>query len=166
MKKIALAVLLLYGVAQAKQKDKLAVTLMSPDIVVKSKSNHKSKLTSKKKVIVTAKKYLGTKYKFGGTTKRGIDCSGFTQKVMKKHKVKLPRTASQQASSGKHINKKNLKPGDLVFFKGTYKRGISHVGIYLGNDKFIHASSGAKKVTISRLSKAYYKNHYAGARRV
>jgi len=165
MKKIALAVLLLFGVAQAKQKDKLAVTLMS-DIIVKSKSNHKSKLTSKKKVIVTAKKYLGTRYRFGGTTKRGIDCSGFTKSVMKKHGCNLPRTASQQASSGKHINKKNLKPGDLVFFKGTYKRGISHVGIYLGNDKFIHASSGKGKVTISRLSKAYYKNHYAGARRV
>ena len=171
MKKIALAVLLLYGVAQAKQKDKLAVTLTS-DIIVKSKSNHKKVTFTKrstkstKKVIVTAKKYLGVKYKFGGTTRKGIDCSSFTKTVMKKHGHNLPRTASQQASAGVHIDKKKLRPGDLVFFKGTYKRGISHVGIYLGSDRFIHASSGKGKVTISRLSKAYYKRHYAGARRV
>ena len=166
MKKIALALLLLFGAAQAKQKDKihkdhLAVAVQK---AAKSKSNH-TKLTSKK-VIATARSYLGTRYKFGGQSKRGIDCSGFTQAVLKKHKVNLPRTASQQASIGRHINKKNLRKGDLVFFKNTYRRGISHVGIYLGNDRFIHASSSAHKVTISKLSKAYYRKHYAGARRV
>jgi len=167
MKKIALALLLLFGVAQAKQKDivfKKNIQAVAVQKTAKSKSNHK-KLTSKK-VIATARSYLGTRYRFGGKTKRGIDCSGFTQAVLKKHKVNLPRTASQQASIGHHVDKKNLRKGDLVFFKGTYKRGISHVGIYLGNDRFIHASSGAKKVTISKLSKAYYRNHYAGARRV
>jgi len=115
-----------------------------------------------------AKRYLGTKYKFGGNSlTRGIDCSSFTRAIMKKSKGKtLPRTASQQASAGKHVAKKNLQPGDLVFFKGTSSHArISHV-IYLGNDRFIHASSGAHKVTISKLSKAYYKKHYAGARRV
>jgi len=170
MKKIAIALLLLFGVAQAKQKDIVFKKNIQAVAVktAKSKSNHKSKLTKRtnKKVIATARSYLGTRYRFGGKTKRGIDCSGFTQAVLKKHKVNLPRTASQQASVGRHVDKKNLKRGDLVFFKGTYKRGISHVGIYLGNDRFIHASSGAKKVTISKLSKAYYKSHYAGARRV
>ena len=166
MKKIAIALLLLFGVAQAKQKDIVFKKNIQAVAVktAKSKSNHK-KLTSKK-VIATAKSYLGTRYRMGGTTRKSIDCSGFTQAVLKKHKVNLPRTASQQASVGRHVDKKNLKRGDLVFFKGTYKRGISHVGIYLGNDRFIHASSGAKKVTISKLSKAYYKSHYAGARRV
>ena len=117
-------------------------------------------------VVKTAKNYLGTKYRFGGTTRKGIDCSGFTKAVMKKHGKKLPRTAEQQASAGKHVDKKNLKKGDLVFFKNTYKRGFSHVGIYIGKGKFIHASSAAKKVTISRLDKPFYKSHYGGARRV
>lgn len=124
------------------------------------------KYSTNKNVEKTAKKYLGTKYRFGGTTKRGIDCSGFTQSVMKKHGKKIPRTARAQASIGKHIPKSELKKGDLVFFKNTYKKGISHVGIYLGNNKFIHASSGAKKVTISNINKKYYRKHYAGARRV
>jgi len=121
---------------------------------------------SKKSIIKTAKSYLGVRYRFGGTSRQGIDCSSFVQKVMAKHGKKLPRTSVNQASSGKHVNRKNLREGDLVFFKGTYKKGISHVGIYLGKDKFIHASSGAKKVTISSLNKKYYKTHYAGARRV
>jgi len=147
----------LMSISNAKPQDKL-------EIIFNQKIK-KSKLT-KRDVIKTAKSFLGTKYVFGGNTKKGIDCSGFIKTVMKKHGKNLPRTASQQASSGKHINKKKLRPGDLVFFKNTYKRGISHVGIYLGNNKFIHASSGAKKVTISNLNKKFYQQHYAGARRV
>ncbi|MCD6435668.1 MAG: C40 family peptidase, partial [Clostridiales bacterium] len=159
MKKIAIAsIMLLFGVTQtyAKQRDKLAVALTKSSDIVFTKSNHK--LTKDiNKVIRTAKKYLGTKYKFGGTTRRGIDCSAFTKVVMKHHGKTLPRTANQQASSGKHINKKDLRKGDLVFFKNTDKRRIiSHVGIYLGNGKFIHASSGAGRVTITKLNKAYY----------
>ena len=118
------------------------------------------------KTVKTAKTYLGVKYRFGGQTRKGLDCSSFTQKVMKSNKIKIPRTASKQARVGKHIPKKKLKPGDLVFFKGTYKKGISHVGIYLGKGKFIHASSAAREVTISNLNKPYYLKHYAGARRV
>ena len=126
----------------------------------------KSKQLKISNIIKHAKSYLGTRYRFGGTTRKGIDCSAFTKVVFKKNGKHLPRTSSQQASSGKHVAKKNLRKGDLVFFKGTYKRGISHVGIFLGNDKFIHASSGARKVTISKLSKSYYRKHYAGARRI
>jgi len=165
MKKLILAGLILSGLhAKPNQKD---IVFKQSTLAVAVQKAAKSKHSkSSKDVIKTAKSYLGTRYRFGGKTKRGIDCSGFTQAVLKKHKVNLPRTASQQASIGHHVDKKNLRKGDLVFFKGTYKRGISHVGIYLGNDRFIHASSGAKKVTISKLSKAYYRNHYAGARRV
>ena len=135
-------------------KDKLATSII--------KVSHKNK-----NIIKEAKRFLGVRYRFGGTTKKGIDCSGFTKAVLKKAKNKnLPRTAAKQASIGKHVPRKKLRKGDLVFFKNTYKRGISHVGIYLGNNKFIHASSGAHKVTISSLNKKYYKKHYAGARRV
>ena len=134
----------------------LGVAHANPDIVF-----HKSD------VIKTAKKYLGTKYKFGGTTKRGIDCSAFTQKVLKAHGKKIPRTANEQASSGVHVDKKNLRPGDLVFFRNTdRRRTISHVGIMISKTDFIHASSAAGKVTISKLSKKFYLRHYAGARRV
>ena len=154
--KILIIGTLLSTLGYAKHKDPLAVII---------KKTHKSKLTHG--VITEAKKFLGIRYKFGGTNKRGIDCSAFTKSVMKKSKNKnIPRTAQQQATVGKHVKKKNLRPGDLVFFKNTYKKGISHVGIYLGHNKFIHASSGAKKVTISNLNKKYYKQHYAGARRV
>ncbi len=157
MKKLLLILALIFGGVQveAKTKDKLAQTLKS--------------IKSKKDPIKVAKKYLGTKYRFGASTRttKAFDCSSFVKYVIKKSKGKnLPRTASSQASCGKHIDKKHLRKGDLVFFRGTYKKGISHVGIYAGNGKFIHASSGAKKVTISSLNKAYYRKHYAGARRV
>ncbi len=133
------------------------------DILFKTKNKKNSRNT--KGVIKTARGYLGVKYRYGGVTTKGIDCSAFVQKVYKKHGKHLPRTSTQQASAGKHIDKKNLKTGDLVFF-GAYGRDIGHVGIYLGNNKFIHASSAAKKVTISNLDKKYYKKHYKGARRL
>ena len=117
-------------------------------------------------VVKTAKKYLGVKYKWGGCSHRGFDCSGFVKTVYKKHGKRLPRVSRDQASAGKHVDKKNLKPGDLVFFSSKHTRHIAHVGIYVGKGKFIHASSGKHKVTISRLSKKYYRRHYKGARRI
>ena len=118
-------------------------------------------------IIKTAKKYLGTKYRYGASSKTTskFDCSSFVQRVFKTHGKNLPRTSNQQASSGKHINKKNLKIGDLVFFSDSRRR-IGHVGIFIGKGKFIHASSTAKKVIISNLDKKYYKRKYIGARRV
>ncbi len=117
-------------------------------------------------IIKTAKSYLGTRYRYGGTSRKGMDCSGFTKTVMKKHGKTLPRTSRSQASSGKHIAKKDLKAGDLVFFSSKNTKNITHVGIALGNGKFIHASSSKKKVVVTSLSKKYYVRHYKGARRV
>jgi cell wall-associated NlpC family hydrolase len=119
-----------------------------------------------KEVIKTAKSYLGTKYRYGGCSKHGLDCSGFVKIVFKKHGKKLPRTSRKQASVGKHIAKSSLKMGDLVFFSSRKTKGIAHVGIFIGGGKFIHASSGKHKVTISKLSKHYYSKHYKGARRL
>ena len=141
-------------------KDSLSIYIKKYTKNNKAKSSNGRNITAYK-VERTAKKYLGQRYVFGK-----LDCSSFVQRVYKTLGKKLPRTANAQASVGKHIPKHKLQKGDLVFFKNTYKRGISHVGIYLGKDKFIHASSGAKKVTISKLSKQYYQKHYAGARRV
>lgn len=117
------------------------------------------------KVLSTAKRNLGVPYVWGGTSSSGLDCSGFTHYVLLQNGITVPRTAAAQYNSGIWVSRSNLKPGDLVFFT-TYKAGPSHVGIYLGNDQFIHASSGAGKVVISNLSNPYYTQRYLGARRV
>ena len=111
------------------------------------------------------------KYSFGAnsiTSAGGTgDCSSFVQYVFGRNGVSLPRTAESQYNSkkGKSVDKDKLQAGDVVFFKGTYKSGISHVGIYAGNGKFIHNSSSKGGTTISNLSDDYYTKHYAGAKR-
>lgn len=116
-------------------------------------------------LVNTAKNYIGTPYRYGGTSlTSGIDCSAYTQVVFKKNGKSLPRTAAQQYKQGKAVSKSNLTTGDLVFFK-TGGSGISHVGIYIGSSKFIHAST-SKGVTISSINDPYYwKSRYAGAKR-
>lgn len=115
-------------------------------------------------LIQTAKQYIGVPYKFGGVTPQGFDCSGYVQFVFAKHGAQLPRTADVQYRTGKAIHRRQLIPGDLVFFT-TYAPGASHNGIYIGKDQFIHASS-SKGVMISRLDESYWKPRYLGARRV
>lgn len=114
----------------------------------------------------TAKKYIGTPYAYGGRSPKGFDCSGLTLYVYDRHGVKLPRSSSKQAKAGRMVRKRNLMPGDLVFFS-TGKRGrVSHVGIYIGDGKFIHAPSQGKKVCAASLNDKYYKKTYHSARRV
>lgn len=110
--------------------------------------------------------YRGTRYRFGGTTSNGFDCSGLTQAVYRKWGMMLPRTSTEQFQKGKPVAKDNLQPGDLVFFKNTYKGGISHVGIFVGDGKFVHAAGAGKGVVVSKLFEGYHANHYAGARRI
>lgn len=123
-----------------------------------------SSTTKADAIITTAKKYLGVPYVFGGETTAGWDCSAFTRQVMKENGITLPRTAAEQYELGQPIDKTNLQKGDMVFFT-TYKPGASHVGFYMGNGQFIHASSAAGQVTISSLNETYYTEHYIGARR-
>jgi cell wall-associated NlpC family hydrolase len=110
--------------------------------------------------------YRGVRYRFGGTTTNGIDCSGLTQTIYSKWGKLLPRTAVEQFQKGRPVPKDQLKAGDLVFFKNTYRAGISHVGIFVGDGKFVHAANANKGVIMSPLSNPYYNNHYAGARRI
>ena len=120
---------------------------------------------SQSQLISTASKYKGIKYVYGGTTTSGFDCSGYTQYVFKQLGISIPRTSSGQYSQGKSVAKANLQVGDLVFFN-TSGRGVSHVGIYVGNQKFIHAST-SQGVTVTNLNDPYYwGKRYIGARRV
>jgi len=118
-------------------------------------------------VIAAASAFRGTRYVMGGTSRSGFDCSGFVRYILSASGgVELPRTATEQYYNGTPISRAQLQPGDLVFFKNTYKHGISHVGIYAGEGKFIHAANAHKGVRTDNLGDSYYVSHYAGARRV
>ena len=116
-------------------------------------------------IVTEAKKHLGVPYAWGGSTPSGFDCSGYVQYVLQQCGITVPRTTELQAQVGTPVSKSNLRPGDLVFLQNTYRAGISHVGIYIGNNQMIHASS-SKGVTISDLTSSYYIEHYHSARQL
>ncbi|MEW6584745.1 MAG: LysM peptidoglycan-binding domain-containing protein [Nitrospirota bacterium] len=116
-------------------------------------------------LVLFAKKLLDIPYRFGGNSILGIDCSAYVQRVYGLIGVSLPRSAREQFTEGNPVDRSELSIGDLVFFR-TYASFPSHVGIYLGNNLFIHASSRSKKVTIDSLETPYYLKRYIGAKRV
>lgn len=116
------------------------------------------------KVVQMAKQYMGTKYVWGGTTPAGFDCSGFVQYLYAKQGIKLPRTTYEQIKVGQHIDRKNLQPGDIVFFSDN--GNVHHEGLYIGNNQFIHAPHTGDVVKISSLNEPYYAQQFAGGRRV
>ena len=116
-----------------------------------------------------AKELLGRKYVWGATGPVNYDCSGFTQKIYGDLGIKLPRVSRNQAEKGDLIYFEELQKGDLVFFatKKRHPNRVTHVGIYLGNGNFIHASSGAKKVVIGNFNRqSFYKRKFLWGRRV
>ena len=117
------------------------------------------------KIVSTAKQYLGVPYKWGGTDPSGFDCSGFVYYVLRSNGINVSRTQAAMYSEGTPVSKANLQPGDAVFFQNTYKAGLSHVGIYVGNGQFIHAPSSGKVVSYADLNSDYYTAHYYGAAR-
>ena len=121
--------------------------------------------TSKATAIInTAKKYIGVPYVYGGTTPSGFDCSGFVQYAFNKNGISLPRVSRDQYKVGTSVSYKNLRPGDLIFFSLAQNGVVDHVGIYIGNQQFINASS-SKGVTIYTIG-PYWSSHYLGAKRV
>jgi uncharacterized protein YfaT (DUF1175 family) len=118
-------------------------------------------------LVVNAMGFLGVPYKFGGTTAEGgFDCSGFVRAVFEESLGKvLPRRADEQAAATQIIDRSELKPGDLVFFN-TMKRAFSHVGIYVGDGKFIHSPRAGSQVRVEDMRIAYWQTRFNGARRV
>lgn len=123
-------------------------------------------LTMREKILFEVIKYLDTPYKYGGSSAKGMDCSAFTRQVYQSSLLlDLPRSAREQYSVGDDIDTEELKFGDLVFFNTTRRAFPGHVGIYLGDNQFVHASRKLG-VTVSSLEATYYKKRYVGARRV
>jgi len=117
-------------------------------------------------LVKISKGFLGAPYRFGGVTLRGLDCSAFVKRVYSIFDINLPRTAREQSQLGQKVSRDSLAIGDLVFFN-TRRYHISHVGIYIGNDEFVHAASGrSKEVRISSLNEPYYDKRFIKAVRI
>ena len=117
-------------------------------------------------LIARAETFKGVRYSWGHASRSGTDCSGFTTQVFGGAGVHLPRTSQEQATVGQGIDRHNLSKGDLVFFHTGRGHRVTHVGIYMGSGKFIHASSGGGKVQVNDLSEGYYSNRFVTGRRV
>lgn len=115
-------------------------------------------------LVESAHQYLGVPYKWGGTSESGFDCSGLTRAVYRLNGISIPRTSFEQYGDGASITKAKLQKGDLVFFSTNKSKRINHVGIYIGNNEFIHAPSKGKVVSKARLDSNYWHKIYQGAR--
>lgn len=118
-------------------------------------------------VVAYGKTFMGVDYVFGGTTPRGFDCSGFVQYIYREHAgISLPRTTGEQYNVGTAAAKSDLQIGDLVFYANTYKKGISHVGVYAGNGQVLNATSSEGIALIPLNGDSYWSPRYAGAKRI
>lgn len=124
-----------------------------------------SRQTIGQEIIATSKKYIGVRYRGGGTSPNGFDCTGYTQFVYKQHGISLPRDTASQARVGSQLSKSDLQVGDLVIFKNTYRNGPSHAGIYVGNGQFIHAST-SRGVRVDHMDDNYWGGRFHSGRRV
>ncbi len=123
--------------------------------------------TGAQDLILKGLELVGINYRRGGTNPdSGLDCSGFVQLVFKDALGKLlPRTAREQSQVGDEISRNELKPGDLVFFN-TMRRAFSHVGIYLGDNHFVHAPRTGAEIRVENMNQSYWTKRYNGARRI
>jgi hypothetical protein len=119
----------------------------------------------RKEIVRTAESFIGVKYLWGGTsTEEGFDCSGLTMAVYRHNGLDLPRSSKEQFESGTPVGREDLRPGDLVFFMTSGVKKVSHVGVYVGDGKFIHAPSRGKKICTAALSQRYFADRFAGGR--
>ena len=121
---------------------------------------------SRQELVDSAKQYIGLPYLWAGVSAYGFDCSGLMYSVYKNHGILIPRDSSVQATHGTAVNRKDLQPGDLIFFAHNKGKGkVYHVSMYVGGGKMIHAPNSSKKVEIINMDTGTYKTNYAGARR-
>ena len=117
-------------------------------------------------LVQTARRFIGIPYKWGGDSRReGFDCSGLTMTVYQLNGLDLPRTSRQQWRAGMPVRQRELARGDLVFFATSGGKRVSHVGIYVGENRFIHAPGRGKYIRVASLSSGYYRKRYLGGRR-
>jgi peptidoglycan DL-endopeptidase LytE len=128
-------------------------------------SSTSSAASNRPSVSRTAYRFIGARYVYGSSGPYNFDCSGFTRYVLGKQGVNLPHSAAQQARMGRFVRRSGLMPGDLVFFS-TMGRGVSHVAVYVGDNKVVHATNPHDGVVVSSLSERYWSARYVGARRV
>lgn len=134
---------------------------MSPFMALKTEA-----ATIGESIVEYGKKFMGVPYVFGGTTPSGFDCSGFLQYIYKNAAgISLPRTTGEQYKVGISVDKNDLQPGDLIFYANTYKKGISHVGVYAGDNLVLNATSSSG-ITLVSMDNSYWGPKYAGAKRV
>lgn len=163
---LLIALLLSSGVARSADK-KQAEMPTSTSATTSALNTLKNLRDKTSDLTINAMGMLGIKYKRGGTTpENGLDCSGFVRLVFKNsNEAELPRTAKEISKKGEKIDTKDLKPGDLVFYN-TLRKSFSHVGIYLGDNQFIHAPSAGGKIRIESMNLSYWKKRFNGARRI
>jgi cell wall-associated NlpC family hydrolase len=168
----------LFGCASPMQKKPTVAAVEKPETQIQTKVEAKNLVTGKQvnvgadldwrsDVVMRAFTLIGVNYKFGGNSaESGLDCSGFVRLVMKDVLgYLLPRRSEEIGFASQEIQTQDLKPGDLVFFN-TLKKTFSHVGIYIGNNQFIHAPSSGSSIKIDTLDKAYWTARFNGARRL
>lgn len=142
---------------------------LAPTALIRKKDLEEVKTEKEKRInslIKSAHRLIGKKYVYGDTGRRGYDCSGLTYSLfLNSMGIKIPRNSSAQSTVGIKVDKSRLAPGDLIFFR-TVGRGISHVGIYIGEGNMIHASSSKARVSIDSIEDSYFSKRYVTARRV
>jgi len=137
----------------------------APELPDTTPPTPRATLPADQSLISTALSFRGTPYRSGGSDPRGFDCSGFTQWVFAQYGIALPREVEEQFKVGEKIKLDDLKPGDLVFFH-TESRGVSHVGIFVADDQFVHAPSSKGVVRVEYVSSSYWARRFVGGRRV
>ena len=137
--------------------------IVEPDAYAANSRGGKARL--REEIVRTAGRYVGVPYRWGGESPRtGFDCSGLTMVVYRLNGLNLPRSSRQQWKAGRRIDRSRLKKGDLVFFATSGGNSVSHVGIYTGGNKFLHAPGRGRQIQTSSLSSKYYRARYVGAR--